>query len=167
MPRSLRALAYCGVLLVALVAVAEAQASLRVEASTGPARTYTRAALEAMSSDTMRAAGPHTTSATYRVVPLQRLLAESGLVLDSIRGRDLGQVVIAEARDGYQVVFSLGELAPSLGARTVFVAFRRDGIPIPAEDGPFRLVVPDDMRGSRSIRQLERLRVVTVAPRAP
>jgi hypothetical protein len=160
-----------GAALLAVFAVfapdAGAQVSLRIETDGGASRTYTRAALEALSSDTLRAAGAHMTPATYRVIPLQRLLAESGVVLDSIRGRDLGQVVLADARDGYRVVFSLGELAPALGARHVFVAFRRNGEPIPEDDGPFRLVVPDDARASRSIRQLETLRVVTVAPRAP
>ncbi len=155
------------VLLPALAATASAQASLRIETPNGAARSYTRTALEALSADTVRVAGAHMTPATYRVVPLQRLLAESGLVLDSLRGHDLGKVVIAEARDGYRVVFSLGELAPQLGKRTVYVAFGRDGGAIPDEDGPFRLVVPDDMRASRSIRQLETLRVVTVESKSP
>lgn len=166
-----RLLHACAALLLVLAAAgadAGAQAALRIETAAGTSRSYTRAALEALSSDTLRAAGAHMTPATYRVIPLDRLLAESGLVLDSIRGRELGQVVLADARDGYRVVFSLGELAPALGARRVFVAFRRNGEALPDADGPFRLLVPDDMRASRSIRQLETLRVVTVAPpRAP
>lgn len=157
-----------GVIMLACVALpARAQVALRVETPATAPKTYTRAALESLSSDTVRVAGAHLTAATYQVITLQRLLALSGIVVDSLRGHDLDQVVLAEARDNYRVVFSLGELGSQLGGRTVLVAIRRNGAPIGDEDAPFRLLVADDMRAQRSMRQLQSLRVVTLEARAP
>jgi hypothetical protein len=52
--------------------------------------------------------------------------------------------VRAEARDGYRVAFSLVELDSTIASSEVFIAFQRDGKPLPAEMGPFRLIVPTD-----------------------
>jgi hypothetical protein len=67
--------------------------------------------------------------------------------------------VIAEATDGYRALFSLAELDPDFGNRTVLVADRADGQTLaPAE--PVRLIVPDERRRGRSVRMLHRIRVV-------
>lgn len=84
-----------------------------------------------------------------------------------VGGHDLDQVVVADARDNDRAVFSLGEPGAPLGARPVLVAFRRNGAPIGDEDAPFRLLVADDMRAQRSMRQLQSLRVVTLEAKAP
>ena len=46
----------------------------------------------------------------YEGVPLQEILKKAGL-----RGRILAGYVLAHARDGYEVVFSMGELDPDVG----------------------------------------------------
>ena len=76
------------------------------------------------------------------------------------RGKALAGYVIAEAKDGYAVVFSLGELDPDLGAARIVVADKRDGKLLFAYQGPVRLVVPADKEGARSVRMLEKLEVV-------
>jgi len=40
------------------------------------------------------------------------------------------------------------------------VAFERDGQPLGADIGPFRLVVPSDKRGGRWVRQLVSIKVL-------
>jgi hypothetical protein len=77
-----------------------------------------------------------------------------------LRGKALASYVIAKAHDGYQVVFSLGELDTAFGNASILVADRRDGKPLFGYQGPFRIVCPNDKAGARSVRMLETLEVV-------
>jgi len=98
---------------------------------------------------------------TYEGVPLQEILKKAGIPLGrQMRGKALAGYVLAEATDGYAVVFGLGELDPDLGGTRVIVADRRDGKPLFEYQGPVRLVVPADKEGARSVRMLEKLEVV-------
>lgn len=76
-----------------------------------------------------------------------------------LKGEALSRVVVVTARDAYRVAFTLAELDPMLGARRVYVVDRCDGKPLDAEAGPLRLLVPEDQRGARSLRQLDAIRV--------
>ncbi len=70
-------------------------------------------------------------------------------------GQAATDVVLVRARDGYQVVLSLGELDPSVHAGAkVILADRADGEPLDDHDGPFRLVVEGDAKPARSERQV-------------
>jgi hypothetical protein len=79
-----------------------------------------------------------------------------------MRGAGLSTVVVAEARDGYRVTFSLGELDPLLGKARVIVATACDGAALTSDDGPYRIAVGGDQRGARSVRQLVSLRLAVV-----
>jgi len=79
---------------------------------------------------------------------------------DKLRSGWLAAVVRCTAADGYQVVFTLAELNTTLGHLDVLVADQQDGKPLPAEDGPVRLVVPSDQRGARWLRQLVRIDLI-------
>jgi hypothetical protein len=68
--------------------------------------------------------------------------------------------VLAKAHDGYQVVFSLGELDTAFGNQSIVVADRRDDKPLFAYQGPLRLVCPNDKAGARSVRMLETIEYV-------
>jgi hypothetical protein len=81
---------------------------------------------------------------------------------DPLRGADLSKVVVLSARDGYRVVFALSELDDTLGATRAFVVDRCDGKPLDPDTGPLRLLVPDDKRAARSLRQLDAIRVETL-----
>jgi hypothetical protein len=82
-----------------------------------------------------------------------------------VRGAALLTAVVVEARDGYRVAFTLGELDPLLGKAQVVLADRCNGTMLGAEDGPFRLAVAGDTRGARSVRQVTGLKLVAVDPR--
>jgi DMSO/TMAO reductase YedYZ molybdopterin-dependent catalytic subunit len=98
---------------------------------------------------------------TYEGVPLQEILKKAGIPFGrQMRGKALAGYVLAEAKDGYAVVFSLGELDPELGATRVIVADKRDGKPLFEYQGPVRLVVPADKEGARSVRMLVKLEAV-------
>src|SRR5262249_26673485 len=58
----------------------------------------------------------------YEGVRLHEILKKGGLPAgEALRGKILTTVVLAEAQDGYQVVFSLGELDPALGDTPILV----------------------------------------------
>lgn len=76
----------------------------------------------------------------------------------SMRVATRSGVITAHARDGYHATFSAYELDPEVGATRAYLVWRVDGAALPAEEGPFRLVVPTDRSGARSVRQLVTLR---------
>ena len=93
-------------------------------------------------------------------VPLVALLRHAGAMpAGELRGAQLARSVEAGARDGYRVLFSLGELDPATGDRRVFVVDRCDGKPLGDDVGPLRLLVPEDARPARWVRQLESITV--------
>jgi len=69
--------------------------------------------------------------------------------------------VLAEAQDGYQVVFSLGEVDPALGDTPILVADKANGKALFGENGAFRIVIPRDKRGARSVRMLTKIELYT------
>jgi hypothetical protein len=95
---------------------------------------------------------------------LLAVLRRAGARVDTVRGPALAQYVLAEARDGYRVLFSLAELAPALGNRRVILVDQMDGEVVPPEEGPWRLVVPAESRPTRWARQIVTIRIATATP---
>jgi hypothetical protein len=100
-------------------------------------------------------------STRYDGVCLSDVLMKAGVPLGpDKRGATLAGYVIASATDGYQVVFSLGELDPGITHGQYLLADKANGQPLFGESGAFRLVIPTDKRGARSLRMLTALQVV-------
>lgn len=98
---------------------------------------------------------------TYEGVLLYDILKQAGAPLDKqLMGKALASYVLAEARDGYQVVYTLTELDPSFTSNKIIVADTVNGKPLFAYQGPFRLVVPGEKKGARSLRMLDKISVV-------
>jgi DMSO/TMAO reductase YedYZ molybdopterin-dependent catalytic subunit len=98
---------------------------------------------------------------SYEGVWLHEILKSAGAPSGTdLRGKALATYVTAEAKDGYQAVFSLAELDPVFTENQVLLADSADGKPLVGAQGPFRLVAPKDKRGARSVRMLTRLDVV-------
>ncbi len=100
---------------------------------------------------------PH--QATYHGPLLWTVLTQAGAGGGS--PRDVGhQYVVVTGHDGYSIVLSLGEVAPSLEGKQVVLADSVDGKPLPP--GRWRLVVPGDHAAARSVRDVARLAVVAI-----
>jgi DMSO/TMAO reductase YedYZ molybdopterin-dependent catalytic subunit len=98
---------------------------------------------------------------TYEGVWAHDVLSKAGAPQGtSLRGKALAGYVLAEAEDGYQVVFSLAELDPAFIDNEILLADTANGKPLFGAQGRFRLVVPKDKPGARSVRMLTRLEVV-------
>jgi len=73
---------------------------------------------------------------------------------EALRGKNLALYVCVSASDGYRAVFSLAELDPAVRESEVILADHRDGRVLDAREGPFRIVVKDDKRPARWVRQV-------------
>ena len=101
------------------------------------------------------------TNVKYEGVLLREILKRAGAPIGkALRGKALASYIIAKAHDGYEVVFTLGEIDADFGNQSVLVADKRDGKALFGYQGPFRLVCPNDKAGARSVRMLETLELV-------
>ena len=99
----------------------------------------------------------------YEGVWLHEVLKKAGVPQGSeLRGKALSGYALAEAQDGYQVAFSLAELDPSFIDNEILLADTANGKPLFGAQGRFRLVVPKDKPGARSVRMLTKIEVVQV-----
>ena len=134
-------------LLLPAVVWAQSQASISVVGNVPRSLTLTLEDLAKM---------PRTKVGAYEGVWLHEILTKAGLE----PGSDRAGHIVASGADGYLAVFSLGEADPTVTDPRVLVADKSNGQPLTGRDGSFRLVVPTDIRGVRSVRQLNRIEVV-------
>jgi Oxidoreductase molybdopterin binding domain len=97
----------------------------------------------------------------YQGVWIHDVLKRAGVPQGGeLRGKALAGYVLAEAQDGYQVVFSLAELDPAFIDDDILLADTANGKPLFGAQGRFRLVAPKDKPGAQSVRMLTKLEVV-------
>jgi hypothetical protein len=100
---------------------------------------------------------------TYSGVRLADLFSKMGAPLgNELRGEALANYIVASGADGYKVVLALGEVDPAFHPGEVIVADAMDGKPLDAHSGPFKLVVTEDRRPARSVRNLVSLELKAV-----
>ncbi len=113
---------------------------------------------------TVRAKGHDGKEAEFEGVPLAEILKLAGVKFgEELRGKNLALYLLAEAADGYRVVYALAEMDSAYNDRLILLADKRDGKPLDGNEGPLRIVVPGEKRQSRWIRQVNSL----VIKRAP
>ncbi len=99
----------------------------------------------------------------YHGVALLDVLEKGGLDLRTMAGqrKAAGEVVLAAARDGYTVVFSVGELWTNRSNPKVFLVAETSAGPLPENEGPVRLIVYGDV--ARSAYALARIELKVLA----
>lgn len=70
------------------------------------------------------------------------------------RNGELKRTFLVDARDGYSIAFSVGEIHPDFGNTQLMLATEVDGKPI---QGGIRIVVPGDKRGARAIHDIVKI----------
>jgi hypothetical protein len=135
---------------------------LTIQDETGKQTSLARADVEAL---------PHvkvTTSASgepaaFEGVTLKVVLEKAGIKFgETLKGKRLASCVLVEAADGYRVVIALPELDPAFAEKQILLAFLKDGKPLNDKEGPYRIVIPDEKRMARWVRQVTGLKIVAV-----
>ena len=149
-----------GLLAASLLSGQDAQQSIQVSGDVKQPLTLTADDLAKMTRATVRTMN-NGMETVYEGVWLHEVLKKAGVPQgNELRGKALAGYVLAEAQDGYQVVFSLGELDPAFIDNEILLADIANGKPLFGAQGRFRLVVPKDKPGARSVRMLTKLEVV-------
>ena len=96
----------------------------------------------------------------YSGVPLSVLLQKAGVSSGKdIHGKNLTKYVLVDASDGYQVVFALAELDKEFTDRSIILADRVNGKPLPTGAGPFQIIVQNEKKAARCIRMVTAIKV--------
>ncbi len=97
----------------------------------------------------------------FKGVRLVDVLDSAGVTLGrELRGENLTKSVLFAAADGYEVVYSLAEIDLGFTDQVILLAYEVDGQPLPAGEGPFRIIAPNEKRPARWIRELTGIRVL-------
>jgi DMSO/TMAO reductase YedYZ molybdopterin-dependent catalytic subunit len=149
-------------LAAALSIAQDAQPSIEVTGAVKQALTLTADDLAKMPRASVRTTN-NGMETVYEGVWVHEVLKRAGIPQGSeLRGKALASYVLASAQDGYQVLFSLGELDPAFIDNEILLADTANGKPLFGAQGRFRLVAPKDKPGARSIRMLTKLEIVQV-----
>lgn len=95
------------------------------------------------------------TEAEFEGVEVAEVLKLAGTPAgEQLRGDHLALYLVVEAADNYRAVFALPELDALFTDKLVLLADRRDGKPLNEKEGPLRIIVPDEKRHGRWVRQV-------------
>jgi DMSO/TMAO reductase YedYZ molybdopterin-dependent catalytic subunit len=142
---------------------AAAEAVVEIGGEVGKPLVLDAAALAKLPRSSVRASA-HGVDGEWTGVPLVEVLRAAGApVGDALRGPNLQFYVRVSAADGYRVVYALAELDPAFRDDGVILADRRDGRPLAADEGPFRLIAPREARPGRWVRQVTAIDVLRAA----
>jgi DMSO/TMAO reductase YedYZ molybdopterin-dependent catalytic subunit len=126
-------------------------------------KTFSQADLMAYPSVTVTVsfgAGQGFQTGRFTGVQLWDLLHEAGVKVDPARNNDkLRKYVVVTGSDGYDAVYSYGELDPDFGAQLVLLAYAKDGQPLGPGEGMSRAVIDSDKRGGRLVSNVMRIEV--------
>jgi hypothetical protein len=157
MSKIAQAMLLAAVWTMASVSAAGAQPSIDVVGLNGRKASVSLEGLERQSVTTVDGAGIKT---IHEGVLLRGVLARAKVPLgDELRGKALARVVIATAVDGYQVAFAIAEIDAAFNDHMVLIVDRRNRQPLLPDSGPLQIVVPQDKRPARWIRQVITLEV--------
>jgi hypothetical protein len=165
------ALAFVAALIAPTAFCDPADFSLHVDGAQTPDSNWTAAQLESkfVGEITPIQYASHGKTHTFKCVPLITLLKAAGAPAEfkmqpkadpKVKSYALRFAVVAHGRDGYVAAFSMAELLPDIGNRHVWVALEEDDQPLSADEGPIRLISPDDQKPARSVHQLAEITVV-------
>jgi DMSO/TMAO reductase YedYZ molybdopterin-dependent catalytic subunit len=138
-------------------------AQLKIEGEVSSPLTLSIDDLKSMPRKTLRVTNPHSKKVEeYEGVLLTDLLQKAGVPHgEQVRGQVMTMCLIAEGQDGYRVAFSLAETDSAFLDSEILVADTKDGAPIGPNEGPLRLVAPNDKRPARWVRMLKAIMVVS------
>jgi DMSO/TMAO reductase YedYZ molybdopterin-dependent catalytic subunit len=119
---------------------------------------------------TVKAKGSDSKTSVYSGVPLKELLQHVGVVFSRERQqRNLGSVVLVESVNETSALFAMAELDTALTDKRILLADAKNGKPLTAPEGPFRIIVPDEKESARWTKHVWAIYIVQMAepPKRP
>jgi hypothetical protein len=145
--------------IVVLIALGQVPPGLTVDGGNGKTATLTMEDLVRMPQQTIKTA-EHDKPVVFAGVFLSDVLAAVNAPTgEKLRGKLMSLYLLVKAADGYRAVFAMPELDQSFSDRRVYLVTVRDGHPLSEKEGPFRIVVPDEKRPTRWVRQVTALKI--------
>ncbi len=136
---------------------------LTVQTDSGKQVVLNRSDLETLPHIKVTAAEHSSGPVNFEGVTLKSVLEKAGVAFgESMKGKRLTNRLLVEAADGYRAVIALPELDPAFSDKQALLAFLRDGKPLGEKEGPYRIVIPDEKRMARWVRQVTTLKIVDV-----
>jgi hypothetical protein len=136
---------------------------LTVQSEAGKQVVLNRSDLEALPHVKVIAAEHGASPVEFEGVSLRSVLEKGGVSFgESMKGKRLANCLLVEAADGYRAVIALPEMDPAFTDKQIVLAFLRDGKPLSEKEGPYRVVIPDEKRMARWVRQVTTLKIVEV-----
>ena len=126
-------------------------------------QVLSRVDLESLPHVKITASEHSSASVTFEGVMLKSVLEKAGVTFgESMKGKRLTSCLLVEGADGYRVVIALPEMDPAFTDKQTVLVFLRDGKPLGEKEGPYRVVIPNEKRMARWVRQVTTLRIVAV-----
>ncbi len=102
----------------------------------------------------------HGKEITFSGVDLREVLKLAGVKFgEEGKKSNLVSYLAVKAADNYRAVFAMLELKPDFTDKVIILADSRDGKPLSKEEGSLRLVVPDEKKQARWVRQVIALKI--------
>ena len=136
---------------------------LTVQTDSAKQVVLSRADLEALPHVKVTASEHSSAPVEFEGVTLKSVLEKAGVTFGkSMKGKRLTNCPLVEAADGYRAVIALPELDPAFTDKPTLLALFRDGKSLGEKEGPYRIVIPDEKRMARWVRQVTTLKIVDV-----
>ena len=130
---------------------------LTIQADAGK-QVLSRTDIEGLPHVKVRASEHSSGPVGFEGVTLKSILEKAGVSFgESLKGKRLSSCLLVEAADGYRVVIALPELDPAFTNKQTLLVFLRDGKPLGEKEGPYRILIPDEKRMARWVRQVTTL----------
>jgi len=135
---------------------------LTVQIETGKQTVLARADIDALPRVKVTTAASGV-STTFEGVALRAVLEKAGVGFgETLKGKRMASCLLVEAADDYRVVIALPEVDPRFTDKQVILAFSKNGKALDDKEGPYRIVIPDEKRMARWVRQVTTLKIVDV-----
>jgi hypothetical protein len=134
---------------------------LSIQTDAAKTTIVTRADLDALPHVKITTNAPGGSTA-FEGVSLKAVLEKAGVGFgETMRGKRLASYLLVEAADEYRVIIALPELDPAFTDKQFILVFLKDGKPLDDKEGPYRIVIPDEKRMARWVRQVTTLKIMT------
>lgn len=135
---------------------------LKIEVEGGKSLSLTAKDFSKFTRREIKAKMPHDEKeAVYSGFNLSDVLLDAGAKIGKgeMRGKELAAYLQVEAADGYKVTFAIAEIAPEFTDKVVLLADTIDGKPLGENNGAWQLIVPDEKKHGRWVRQIVSVKV--------